>query len=286
MARELLSRINGYFRRRLGLPSRLIHVRILERDFVVQDGTMRPQADYDDAWFLACALHSESVFDVGAHTGDSALLAFLSPTVKKVVLIEANAAALAVAADNLIRNRMSANAHFIPAFAGEVDNSTINFWTVGTGAAGSMYRSHAVSAAKTNSFIEVPTVTVDSLCNLYSVVPDLVKIDVEGAEHEVLLGGRECAQHGKTRFLVEMHSNPEVPMARNAALVLDWCRSMGYAAWYLKEASRCETPEQIAHRGRCHLLMQPASWDYPDWLRGIRQGAELATAWNSRRYTP
>ncbi|MDQ3819688.1 MAG: FkbM family methyltransferase, partial [Acidobacteriota bacterium] len=156
--------------------------------------------------------------------------------------------------------------------------STVKFWTVGTGAAGSLYKSHARSAAKSNSFMEVPTVTIDSLCDLYGIIPDLVKIDVEGAEQQVLHGSRKCALQAKSRFLVEMHSNPDIPMAKNAAGVLEWCRAVGYLAWYLKEATCCENPQQVEHRGRCHLLLQPSGWEYPVWLRGIKQSADLEEA--------
>lgn len=280
MNQHLSHRIGNYFRRKLGLAPRLVHEQILGRDYLVRDGTIRAEIDYDDAWLLACALRSETFFDVGAHTGDSALLAFLSPSIKSVVLVEANAGALSVAADNLILNKLSARAHFVPAFAGEVDNSTVKFWTIGTGAAGSMYRSHAISAAKINSFTEVPTITIDSLCNLYGVIPELVKIDVEGAEHNVLLGSCNCARQAKTRFLVEMHSNSEMPMARNANLILGWCRSVNYTTWYLKEAIRCETIKPIENRGRCHLLLQPMDWNYPDWLRHIKQSDDLTAAFS------
>ena len=70
-----------------------------------------------------------------------------------------------------------------------------------------------------------------------------------------------------------MHSPPELPMVRNAELVLAWAREVGYAAWYLSEARRIESPDPIKHRGRCHLLLQPTTWPYPAWLAGIAQSA-------------
>lgn len=275
MDHQLPQRLQAFVRRRLGMPPRLVQARVLGRELLVSDGTLRGQADYDDAWLLACALRAENVFDVGAHTGDSALLVLLSRSVKRIVLIEANSAALAIAANNLILNHVSEKAHFVSAFAGDVNNSSVTFWTIGTGAAGSMYKTHATSAAKRNSFMEVPTVTIDSLCESYGVIPDLIKVDVEGAEHKVLLGSRDCALQNETRFLVEMHSNPDVPMAMNATNVLAWCRSVSYRAWYLKEGICCEESAQIQHRGRCHLLLQPSSWQYPEWLKGIKQSADL-----------
>jgi FkbM family methyltransferase len=256
----------------------LVHRQILGHEFIVRDDTIRVQPDYDDAWLFACALHAEVVFDVGANVGYTTLLVLLSKRVKHVVLVEANPDALSIAAENLIRNQLAVKVHFVSAFAGDVDNTTVRFWTVGAGAAGSIYPSHAKSAAKSGSFIEVPTITVDSLCDLYGTIPDLLKIDVEGAEYTTLLGSKRCAGHGKTRFLVEIHANPDMTMADNTANVLIWCNAVGYRAWYLAEGKCLENLAQIQHRRRCHLLLQPADWAYPDWLKGIKQSAALEDA--------
>jgi FkbM family methyltransferase len=253
----------------------LVRSTLLGQELTVQIDTVLKQPDYDLAWMFACAQHAHIVFDIGANVGYTALIALLSQNVKEIVLVEANPEALCVAADNLIRNRLSTKCRFVPAFAGEAENSTVRFWTVGTGAAGSINRSHAKSAAKANSFIDVPTVTIDALCEKLNLVPDFVKLDVEGAEYAVLKGSKRCAVKGRTRYLVEMHSNPEMTMAKNATDVLDWSLSVGYRAWYLSEATHLENAAQIQHRGRCHLLLQPSAWPYPDWLVGIKQGAAL-----------
>ncbi len=75
--------------------------------------------------------------------------------------------------------------------------------------------------------------------------------------------------------MVEMHSQPELPMQENAALVLDWCRENGYTPWYMKEAVAMDQPEMIEHRGRCHLLLLPDAEPYPQGLAAIPQGSPL-----------
>jgi FkbM family methyltransferase len=253
-----------------------VRLRILDREFLVREGTVPPQVDYDFSWVLACALHSDVFFDVGANVGYDTLLALLSPTIKRVVLIEANPAALSIAAENLIYNDLTSKTSFVPAFAGKVDNHKVKFWTVGTGAAGSIHKSHAVTAARANSFIEVSTVTIDTICADFNLTPDFIKIDVEGAEYDVLEGSKACASKRQTRYLVEMHSNPEMSMLANTESVMSWCRDVGYQAWYLANGERLESSSQTQHRGRCHLLLQPADWPYPDYLVGIEQSAPLS----------
>lgn len=242
---------------------------------MVRDGTLGTGPDYDDAWLLACARHATSMFDIGANVGKSALISLVCARVEKVVLVEPNVEALTVAAENLIRNHLSARAYFVPAFAADESDRIVNLFTIGTGAAGSMFEGHAVSAARAGSFQAVSTVTVDLLSSRYGIVPDFVKIDVEGAEASVLVGSRAVVEERKTRFLVEMHALPELAMSRNAALVLQWATRFGFAVWYPAKQLRLTTPEPIQHRGRCHLLLQPAEWEYPAWLKGIEQAAPL-----------
>lgn len=270
-----LRNIDARIRRQFGIPRRWVRRDLLSHQLVVRDGTIRPEADYDDAWLHACCQHASRVFDVGANIGQSALLALTCPNIERVVLIEANWQALSVAAENLIRNQFAPRANFVGAFASDVGDAVVDFWTIGTGAAGSMFSGHAVSAARGQSVVRVPTVTLDQVAAKLGVDPDLVKIDVEGAEGKVLAGATSIARRQQTRFLVEMHSPPELPMAANAELVLEWARTTGYAAWYLSEATRLTSPDPIKHRGRCHLLLQPASWPYPEWLVGIKQSAPL-----------
>ncbi|HET6386073.1 MAG TPA: FkbM family methyltransferase [Armatimonadota bacterium] len=274
-----VNRVIARIRQRLGIPAPWDEILVLGRNYMVRsDAFRRDGVDYDRAWFLACALHSHVIYDVGANTGENAPIAFSNNELKELVMVDANPAALAAAAEMLVHNHLSDRARFVCAFAGDVENSTIRFWTIGTGAAGSMYRSHARSAEAAGAAIEVPTVTLDALSHAFGSRPDFVKIDVEGAEFAVLEGSRRCAGEKETRFLVEMHSNPDLPMRENATRVLRWCEELGYNAWYLARESHLTDPDEIAHRGRCHLLLQPADWSYPTWLRGIPQSAPLQSA--------
>jgi FkbM family methyltransferase len=245
------------------------------RHISVREGSLRLPADYDDAWFVACAQHATTLFDVGANIGGDAVLALATGRISEIALVEANPAALLVAADNLIRNGMSANAHFIAAFASDVEGERTVLWTTGTGMAGSMYPDHAVTAAARGDTISISTTTLDALGDLLGFQPDFIKIDVEGAETKVLAGSVRLAAQRRARFLVELHSNSQLPMLANAQRTLEWCGEVGYSAWYLKEHTPLLSAEQISHRGRCHVLLQPSHWEYPEWLRGIAQLAAV-----------
>jgi len=72
-----------------------------------------------------------------------------------------------------------------------------------------------------------------------------------------------------------MHAPAEMPMIKNAGLILDWCKLHNYASYYLKEHCRMDSAEMIAHRGKCHLLLIPQGKEYPLYIKDIKEGASL-----------
>lgn len=258
----------GFVRRRLTTES------ILEKTYQVVGGSTRTH-DYDDAWILALGFDSRVVFDVGCNVGQSTLLLLHSDRIEQIVLIDPNPAALAIAAENLIRNSLSPRSRFVCAFASESVGSSVVLHTIGTGSAGSMYSTHAKTASKLGQSLRVPTTSLDQLSQYYSLHPDLVKIDVEGAEYLVLKGATAVASRQTARFMVEMHSSPELSMRDNATRIIGWCGDHGYRPWYLKDKCELSGAEMIESRGRCHLLLLPAAMPFPEYLTHLEQGAPL-----------
>lgn len=264
-------------RSRLGSQRSWVGARLAGKDFTVRKGTIPEQPDYDYAWQVACARRARVVIDVGANIGQTAFNVLLSESVEELVLVEANPAAWSMAAENLIHNGMSGRVRFVTAFVGAEADTTVEFWTVGVGAAGSVHAGHAKTASQRGSTMRIETTTLDALVCWLGLEPDLVIVDVEGAEGDVLAGAREVAEKCSPRFLVEMHSPHEIGgMKGNAKMVLRWCEEMGYRAWYLSDGVELSACEQIAHRGRCHLLLQREPLEFPAWLSGIPQGAPVA----------
>ncbi len=268
-------RLINFLEKRFGLSLRKKSIgKILDREF--QYVAISYEApDYDDAWILTLGIHSKVVFDVGANIGKSAFLFLYGNSVQELFLIDPNPLALSIAAENMIRNNLSKHVRFINTFVSDMDNESVKFYTVGSGAAGSMYKSHAKTASKMNSFLDVRTCTIDSLILEYNIIPDLVKIDVEGAEAKVLGGAIKLAEHQQTKFMVEVHSSPELPIVSNTQMILDWCNSTRYTAWYLKDKVILTDTELIKARGRYHLLLLPNGQSFPEYLKRIEQKAPL-----------
>ena len=51
----------------------------------------------------------------------------------------------------------------------------------------------------------VPAITLDSFCVPSGVRPDILKMDVEGAEYDVLLGAQETISRCRPKLLIELH---------------------------------------------------------------------------------
>lgn len=249
--------------------------KLLGKDFIVLQGTIRAE-DKDDAWYFALVKNHDRIFDLGANIGYTSILASFFYSDKIVVLADPNPDALAMASGNLIRNGLSINKQFVPAFVSDKCGEKVKFYTVGIGEAGSMFASAAESARLTNSFYLVDTLTVDEIVKRTSVTPDFIKVDVEGAEHLVLNGATALAKERITTFFVEMHAVPELTMEQNATHILNWCTNNNYKAYYLKEHEHITEAKTIAHRGKCHLLLIPSESEYPEYLKGIPEGGKLA----------
>lgn len=237
--------------------------------------SIREKVDQDDAWFFALSQHCEKVFDLGCNIGYTSLIAAVQKNNKAILLVDPNPEALAKAAQNMIINGFGIKSKFITAFVGEKDGERIRFYTVGTGAAGSMFSSHAETAAAMNLYYEVEKITIDTLVDKVGFVPDLIKIDVEGAESFALLGAKKTAAEQKAKFFIEMHSPKELPMKQNAQLVLDWCSDNNYKAFYLKDMIELDNSDMIAHRGKCHLLLVPKNESIPQYLKNIKERSPL-----------
>ncbi|MEL7590323.1 MAG: FkbM family methyltransferase [Anaerolineaceae bacterium] len=271
---NIKSKISSRLRYLLKLPPPWVTLSLFERKYTVRDGTIRKTPDKDDGWLFACASLSTRIFDIGVNIGQSAFLELYPGSVEHVLLVDTNPMALSIAAENLIVNGLINRVNFECGFVSEQPGKELDFYTVLYGAAGSMFKTHAKTAAKRDLHFKVTTTTINLLTEKYGV-PDFIKVDVEGAESFVLDGADEVMDQKKTRFLVEMHSSAELPMVENARRILAICRDLYYDAWYLAKNVKLESPDQLKDRGRCHLLLQPGGWEWPSKVLRIKENAAL-----------
>ncbi len=237
--------------------------------------TIRATPDQDDTWFFYLAKHHKIIFDIGANIGYTALLAMVQDADREYVLVDPNPLALQKAQGNLLHNNLGFKARYFSAFVSDKSNEVIKFYTLGVGSAGSMFASHAESAAAVGSFKNVSTVTLDYLYSYYGVSPDLVKIDVEGAETLVMEGAKTLAKETNCTFFIEMHNVKDLGMEKATEMMIAWSKKMDYKVWYLKTGEELTSGAPVRTRGKCHLLLLPNEKPYFSYLKGIEQSAPL-----------
>lgn len=169
-------------------------------------------------WCLRSMLQKNMVFlDVGAHHGYYVLLA--SPRVRKVIAVEPKASFRMVLAENIKRNGL-ANVTVIdtPLFSGSVRGSIRK----------STFRPRADG--------QLETVMLDSL----GLAPDIIKIDVEGAEYDVLKGGRETLAVHHPTILLEMHPHKMSRFGCVPQDILRFLQKLGYVVDVLGTRGACQ----------------------------------------------
>lgn len=190
---------------------------------------------------LAAVREGDTFFDVGANIGTISLP--VAMTGAECLAFEPAPANAARLAENAELNRLG-NVTVVEA-AMWSQSGTVALRVDGTEGAG---RSRVVDAGGDET-VEVPAATLDQFAGGGAAAPDLLKIDVEGAELEALRGAAATLAAGRVReVFVETHplqleergtSEPEV-----AALLGD----LGYAeVWATGRAT--ETHRHFRRRG-------------------------------------
>ncbi|MBH10231.1 MAG: hypothetical protein CMG74_07750 [Candidatus Marinimicrobia bacterium] len=235
---------------------------------------MKITIDYETGWLLYLAKDVDIIFDVGCNTGQTAVLFNAFSKVKKIYLFEPNPYALAICTENAILNGFADKIKIYKNCVSETNNKEILFYTVLAGAAGSVQSDMAKTASHLNESYKTMSITLDEVIKNEKVIPDLVKIDVEGHEYKVLCGSKDLIKRKKTKFIVEMHSSSMLSMIENGTRIINFAKLYDYRVIYLSEMIFLDDASPIQHRGRCHLLLTPPDYRNIDQeLKKIRQNA-------------
>jgi FkbM family methyltransferase len=148
-------------------------------------------------------------FDIGANVGYYTILAsrMVGPH-GHVVSCEPLVRNLAFLQRHVTRNRAS-NVTILP-FACS-DSEGISAFSAGSNVA-----TGQLTSGNSNSSILVPTIRIDTIVQRSERRPDVIKIDVEGAELDVLKGARQTLVEAKPVIYLSTHSNE----LRSACLLL------------------------------------------------------------------
>jgi len=151
-----------------------------------------------------------TVFDVGANFGLYTLPAARAVgDLGRVYAFEPALATAEVLADHLRLNGLDARVEVVPVAVSDASGE-VEFWEQGTSPFASLSRSAAGRSVLLSGRAEtdprvVQTTSVDDFCSARGVLPDVVKVDVEGAEAKVLRGARLLLRRRACVILIEAH---------------------------------------------------------------------------------
>lgn len=185
------------------------------------DGSYEPQAVEA---FMGLVRHDTLVFDIGANFGFYALLAGRAGA--NVIAFEPDPENASSLMRHVDVNGLAERIHIVrQAVFSHVGNLTL---TASEGL--SAHRNTKVGANHTDNSagIGVLCTTLDDFIGT-NAAPTLVKIDVEGAESDVLRGADRLFRSYRPHLLCEVHDDS------NAAFVEGWLKERGYACSWIEE---------------------------------------------------
>ena len=151
-----------------------------------------------------------TVFDIGAHIGLFALGAAQRVGAGgRVVAFEPAPQTVAILQRHVTYNAFN---RIIDVQPSVVSDSTepVSFFVYQVSMAASMSRRNVEDLnpeqrATPAAEVRVPALTLDAFCRERALLPQIIKIDVEGAEYRVLLGARELLAKHDVTILCEIH---------------------------------------------------------------------------------
>lgn len=161
-------------------------------------------------WITQLLRPGDTFFDVGAHCGWMSLVAcHRVGNAGKVVAFEPSPPHAKILQYNKAANRFvqmevvtgavaDSDGEFVPFYLVDQGNSFLNSLVAHTGQLPADYR-------RQKSTIQAQTISLDEFCKRQNLQPDLVKIDVEGAELLVLQGARSLLNVCRCKFIVAVH---------------------------------------------------------------------------------
>jgi FkbM family methyltransferase len=202
-------------------------------------------------WLRGVVKPGMTVLDIGANVGQMTLESALLVGPKgRVVAVEPSIGNLEYLRQHVDGNALGEWVQVVPAACAGEHGGEIEFFVAtedgndaGVGSGHNIVGAAAIF--KQNRDIQVrevrvPRVSIDGLCGQMGLVPAVIKIDVEGAELQVLRGGIGTLRSARPQVRVGFHPFAFDDPASASAELLDLAQAAGY---WVEGAARGQTLE-------------------------------------------
>jgi FkbM family methyltransferase len=241
-------------------------IRLLDKDFIVAYETRSARLEDDLSSISKLAAGRTCVYDVGANVGLTSLaIASQLPDDGAVYAFDASESCCLVVRENALLNGLSNKINVVNAVVGATNNHIHSFnWNFVSGNAS------VVIPSLSNRQLPLlkASISLDEFADNSRTSPDLVKVDVEGAELYVLEGMKSILTNSRPVMWMEIHSWPGRRLRDQLKEALDFVGKFDYDAFHPdtgQEISSCEqfAAMEIAPYARCHILFRPKQQTLP-----------------------
>jgi FkbM family methyltransferase len=219
---------------------------------------------------------SSCIFDIGANVGRTALLFASSAGAGATVFaFEPSEAACLVIRENAILNDLGGIAivnALVSAKSGEVADFHWDFISPNSSMFGR-------TPSNMSLLLKKATLSIDDFVGATGLKPDVVKIDVEGAEAGVVSGMRETLRNCRPTVYVELHGWSGMHVGSVAEAILAIARLSGYQMIDL-DTKKCVQDGKVfsKHGDVAEVQAQDRVILVPDNVEGLQWLAEFDTS--------
>jgi FkbM family methyltransferase len=191
------------------------------------------------ASFIALGRSARTVFDVGAWKGLFSIVFCALGRDKRAVAYEPSSLGVSAIAELARQNGCADRLTIVPAAVG------LSSGRITGRIAPSGIISLGADRSGGDAVDDLPIVSLDDEVRRTGLVPDLLKIDVEGYEHEVIAGARQLLREHKPAICLELHLDLLERRGLSPALVIAELESHGYR--FRSCAGPSLTARQLSH---------------------------------------
>jgi FkbM family methyltransferase len=216
--------------------------------------------DRDYSLLRHLAVGRSCILDVGSNVGISSLL-LAENNNARIYAFEASEESARLAIQHGIWNGIADRLTVVNALLTDRSGDSVPFYWEHSSQGASItagYLGHSFAINKCS-------LALDDFVSRTAIRPDLIKIDIEGAECMAFRGALQTIRNCRPLVVVELHSNSygAVTLQENAQHLLDLAATAGYEMVYLKTLETVVSGNQL-DRGRCHVLLCQRGFDYEE----------------------
>jgi FkbM family methyltransferase len=169
------------------------------------------------------------VFDIGAHIGLCSLPLSLYTSVKNIIAFEPSENNQKFLKEHIKINNIS-NIELVPLLIGAKNSDHVNFYETGdvSGIPSIVNLSSLNKSEKVFQISKKHQVCLDYFCKTNNILPDVIKIDVEGAEFDVLEGASKTIVEKNPIIIISLHPKHLKAIGRDIKEIFDYTERFDY----------------------------------------------------------